>query len=133
MGNCFDTSEGDAIPRYEPVDATPLKDSQALMIFVLGGPGVGKSTLCKKLAPKYGLFLIPVSQILRDEVATGSERGRYFEQIMRKGSNVPADIIVQLVIREMLKKQNAYGYLIIGFPRDKNQVIICQPTAGLIW
>nr|XP_034186613.1 uncharacterized protein LOC117607250 [Osmia lignaria] len=52
MGNCFDTSERDTIPRYESVDATPLKDSQALMIFVLGGPGVGKTTLCKKLAPK---------------------------------------------------------------------------------
>lgn len=44
---------------------------------------------------------------------------------MIKGNVIPAEYIVQLVVREMLKDDapTTVGYLIVGFPRDKKQVI----------
>lgn len=129
MGNCFGVDEGRLIPRDEPLDTTPLKNNRAIIIFVVGGPGVGRTSLCRKLAPKYGLFLISVSEILRREVDRGSEKARHYKRIMEKGKNIPADIAVHLVVKKMLTQPNAYGYLVIGFPRDKKQVIINGATA----
>ncbi|XP_017791490.1 PREDICTED: adenylate kinase isoenzyme 1-like [Habropoda laboriosa] len=124
MGNCFDKDQEHRIPLGDRVDPAPLKSSESLIIFVVGGPGVGKSTLCKKLMTKYGLILVWVSNILREEVATDSERGQLFKAIMERGENVPAEVIVQLVVRKMLQYPHAYGYLIVGFPRDKKQAVL---------
>lgn len=122
MGVCF-SRDGYEIPRDEPVDTTPLKNNRALIIFVVGGPGVGKHTLCRRLATNYGLLPIPLSSMMREEVNKGTAKGLYFKRLMEQGKIVPADIIVQLVLRKMLSDLNAYGYLVIGFPRDKKQVI----------
>ncbi|CAK9831637.1 Adenylate kinase isoenzyme 1 [Anthophora retusa] len=124
MGICFDKAPGRHIPISQQMDITPLTKSSAVIIFVVGGPGVGKSTLCRKLTAKYGLVLIWVSNILREEVDSGSERGQLFKAIMAKGENVPAEIIVQLVVKKMLEYPQAIGYLIVGFPRDKKQAVL---------
>ncbi|OAD59494.1 Adenylate kinase isoenzyme 1 [Eufriesea mexicana] len=124
MGNCWYKDGRDLIPMEERVDPGPLKYSRSVIIFVIGGPGVGKSTLCKKLATKYGLTLIWVSNILREEVASGSDRGNLFKAFMEKGAVIPAAVIVQLVVRKMLAHPNAHGYLIVGFPRNKKQAVL---------
>lgn len=124
MGNCVDRDGRDLIPMEERVDPSPLKQTRAVIIFVIGGPGVGKSTLCKKLATKYGLVLIWLSNMLREEVSSGSARGNRFKEFMEKGEVIPADVMVQLVVQKMLDQPNALGYLVVGFPRNKRQVNI---------
>lgn len=106
------------------VDPRPLRGSQAIVIFLVGGPGIGKNTLGKKLASKYNFVLVSVSGMLREEVARGTETGHLYKSYMEKGDILPAVPVVQLVVRRMLAYPDAYGYLIVGFPRDKKQVII---------
>lgn len=89
----------DGIPRRDPVDTAALKKSKGLIILVIGGSGVGK------LATKYRLQLISPSDILRSEVDSESERGHRFEEIMRRGCHVPADVIVQLVEEKRWRSQ----------------------------
>ncbi|KAG7202117.1 hypothetical protein KM043_015805 [Ampulex compressa] len=122
MGMCF--GKADDIPRNPAVDVAPLKENQGLIVFLIGGPGAGKTTLAKKLAGKYGLFLVSASDLLREEVRAGTERGQRFEEIMKKGCNVPADVIVQMVEEKMITQPNASGYLLVGFPRDKKQAVM---------
>ncbi|EZA51671.1 Adenylate kinase isoenzyme [Ooceraea biroi] len=123
MGICFGKRKDDGIPRKDPVDTTALKQSESLIIFVIGGPGAGKFTLGRRLAARYGFQFISPSDILRSEVDSGSERGRRFEEIMRQGRHVPADVIVQLVEEKMMTQPNAVGYLVVDFPRDRRQAI----------
>lgn len=124
MGNCIEKETENFLALMGPrVDATPLKEGEEPLIFLIGGPGVGKNTLSKKLASRYNLKLVSVTNILREEVNKETDRGKFFKSYMEKGNIIPAEYIVQLVIREMLKNQSTIGYLVVGFPRDKKQVI----------
>lgn len=59
-------------------------------VFVLvGGPGCGKGTQCDKIVQKYGFTHLSSGDLLRDEVASGSERGKALNAIMEKGDLVP--------------------------------------------
>ncbi|CAL7951923.1 unnamed protein product [Xylocopa violacea] len=124
MGICFEKYRLQPSPAFARLNLTPLKESRAVIIFVVGGPGAGKSTLCKRLAAKYGMTLILVSDILREEIRSGSEQGQYFKMFMDTGDIVPANPIVQLVVEKMLANLNTTGYLVVGFPRDKKQAVL---------
>lgn len=125
MGNCIDRETENFLALMGPrVDTKPLKHGEECIIFLIGGPGVGKNTLSEKLSSRYNLKLISVTNILREEVNKETDRGKFFKSYMIKGNVIPADYIVQLVVREMLKDApTTVGYLIVGFPRDKKQVI----------
>ncbi|KAK1131705.1 hypothetical protein K0M31_015865 [Melipona bicolor] len=124
MGICFNKDGKDLILTGDRVDPRPLRESQAIVIFVVGGPGVGKNSLGKKLALKYNFVLVSISAILCEEIARGTERGHLYKSFMEKGDLLPAVMVVQLVVRKMLAYPDANGYLIIGFPRDKKQAVL---------
>merc|ERR1712080_607723 len=59
-----------------PVDCSALTASGLPIVWVLGGPGCGKGTQCDKIVAKYGYTHLPSGDLLREEVASGSERGK---------------------------------------------------------
>lgn len=54
-----------------------------------GGPGSGKGTQCEKIVAKYGYTHLSSGDLLRAEVASGSDRGKQLQAIMQKGELVP--------------------------------------------
>jgi adenylate kinase len=94
----------------------------ARIIFVLGGPGSGKGTQCDKIVAKYGFTHLSTGDLLRDEVASGSDRGKKLTEIMEKGDLVPLDTVLGLLRDAMIKKAaTSKGFLIDGYPRELDQ------------
>ena len=54
-----------------------------------GGPGCGKGTQCERIVAKYGLKHLSSGDLLREEVASGSAKGKELNAIMERGELVP--------------------------------------------
>jgi len=99
-----------------------LKNSNLPIVWVLGGPGSGKGTQCEKLVARYGFVHLSSGDLLREEVASGSEKGKELNAMMQKGILVPRDVVLDLIKQAMLRKlPEAKGYLIDGYPREIEQ------------
>ncbi|KAG5835220.1 adenylate kinase isoenzyme 1 isoform X2 [Anguilla rostrata] len=98
------------------------KLKNAKIIFVVGGPGSGKGTQCEKVVAKYGYTHLSSGDLLRAEVASGSERGKQLSAIMQKGELVPLDTVLDMIKEAMIAKADvSKGYLIDGYPREVKQ------------
>lgn len=101
---------------------TCVKQSNAPVIWILGGPGCGKGTQCDKIVKKYNFKHFSTGDLLRAEVASGSDKGKELKEIMSKGALVSNDDVLQILERAMVKvSDSANGFLIDGYPREKDQ------------
>jgi len=115
---CIPSSRGKPADKAET--SSDLKNVR--VIFVLGGPGSGKGTQCERIVEKYGFTHLSSGDLLREEVASGSERGKKITEIMEKGDLVPLDTVLELLKDAMLKKAaDSKGFLIDGYPRELEQ------------
>merc|ERR1712117_925486 len=83
------------------IDKTPLKETKLPIIWVLGGPGCGKGTQCERIVAKYGFTHLSSGDLLRDEVKSGSDRGKQLTEIMEKGDLVPLFVVLDLLAEAM--------------------------------
>ncbi|HSW01899.1 MAG TPA: adenylate kinase [Sedimentisphaerales bacterium] len=90
-----------------------------MRIVLLGAPGAGKGTHCKRIADRYGLLHLSSGDILRRERAAGTELGRKAQSYMDAGALVPDDLIVEMMSQAM--KNASSGFVLDGFPRTVNQ------------
>ncbi|XP_072754221.1 adenylate kinase isoenzyme 1 [Anoplolepis gracilipes] len=110
------------IPRSNKLDVSTIIESRLPIIFLIGGPGAGKSTQCIRIGEHYGFCTIITRDLLRNEIATGSQKGVILAYLISDGKLVPADVMVELIKAKMLSTfNNSRGFLVSGFPRDKAQ------------
>ena len=93
-----------------------------MRIVLLGAPGAGKGTQCKRIVDKYGLIHLSSGDILRQERAAGSELGKKALQFMDSGALVPDELIVEMMIGAISKAPKT-GFILDGFPRTVNQAV----------
>jgi adenylate kinase len=89
-------------------------------IVLLGAPGAGKGTHCKRIVERYGLLHLSSGDILRQERAAGSAIGRKAQKYMDSGELVPDEVIVEMMAGA-IKKAPQSGFVLDGFPRTVNQ------------
>ncbi|EFA06562.1 UMP-CMP kinase-like Protein [Tribolium castaneum] len=88
------------------------------VVFVLGPPGVGKGTQCRKIASYYGFVHISAGELLRRErQVRNSVHGELIDSCIKDGKIVPAEITCKLLERHMEESQQD-RFLIDGFPRN---------------
>lgn len=61
--------------------------------------------------------------LLRDEVNSGSAKGKELQEIMKSGKLVPLTEVLGLLKAAMTKNESANGFLIDGYPREVEQAI----------
>ena len=95
-------------------------------MFVLGGPGAGKTTLCAALAEATRYATIAPSELLRAErFKKGSDLGKVIDGYLKRGQYVPVEITVGLVKSAMADAERASGarqFVIDGFPARPDNV-----------
>ena len=88
---------------------------------LLGAPGAGKGTQAPLLAERLGVPVLASGDLLRAEVASGSEIGREVDAMMRSGELVPDDLMARLFLGRLDRPDAAEGAILDGFPRTRRQ------------
>ena len=88
---------------------------------LLGAPGAGKGTQAPLLSASLGVPVLASGDLLRAEVASGSEIGRQVDEIMRSGELVPDELVVRLFLSRLDQEDAADGAILDGFPRTRRQ------------
>ncbi|KAJ6877797.1 adenylate kinase 2 [Populus alba x Populus x berolinensis] len=71
---------------------------------------------------QYGLVHIAAGDLLRAEIASGSENGKRAKEYMEKGQLVPKEIVVMMVKDRLLQPDSQEnGWLLDGYPRSLSQ------------
>ncbi|XP_038110186.1 adenylate kinase isoenzyme 1 isoform X1 [Culex quinquefasciatus] len=116
------TSPGTSAPQTPTAAGEIIRDSNVPIIWVLGGPGCGKGTQCEKIVAKYNFSHFSTGDLLRDEVASGSDQGKELQEMMKKGLLVSNETVLKLLEAAMTKALGGtVGYLIDGYPREPAQ------------
>jgi UMP-CMP kinase len=112
-----------------------LSPDDALIIFVLGGPGSGKGTQCAKLVKDYGFKHLSAGDLLREEQdRPGSEFGEMIKKDIREGNIVPMEVTIQLLENAILKEIEGgkSRFLIDGEFDSLTQGGTCRPFSTQI-
>ena len=92
-----------------------------LNLILLGPPGAGKGTQADRLRDDFGLPHISTGDILRAQVAEGTDLGREAKRFMDAGELVPDEVIVGMITQRVGDGDARDGFLLDGFPRNAQQ------------
>ena len=121
-------------------DGDPRFSAPPNVVFVLGGPGAGKGTMCAVACEQLGWAHLSAGDLLRAERAKGGALGEKINAIIVAGEIVPSHITVQLLRNAMLAVDRASSagagggapsnFLVDGFPRNQENVDAWEAVVG---
>jgi len=91
------------------------------VVFILGGPGAGKGTICSRIVEDYHWVHLSAGDLLRAERQNPeSKNGQLIEHYIKEGKIVPVEITVNLIKKAMFQhvKHGNTVFLVDGFPRN---------------
>jgi len=93
-----------------------------LNIILCGAPGSGKGTQSAFIAQKYGVQHLSTGDVLRAEIATGSELGKQIDAIISKGNLVPDEMMLGVIENYIANlPADCKGTIFDGYPRTVAQ------------
>ncbi|WP_374163095.1 adenylate kinase [Arcticibacter sp. MXS-1] len=92
-----------------------------LNLVLFGPPGAGKGTQSQKLIEKYQLVHLSTGDILRNEIANGTELGLEAKKLMDQGILVPDHVVIGMISNKLDSNKDAKGFIFDGFPRTVAQ------------
>jgi adenylate kinase len=92
-----------------------------LNLILLGPPGAGKGTQADRLQSDFALAHISTGDMLRAQVAQGTELGMEAQRYMQAGELVPDEVIVGMITSRISVDDARDGFLLDGFPRNESQ------------
>ena len=103
-----------------------------LNLILLGPPGAGKGTQAERLRADFALAHISTGDMLRAQVAEGTELGQQAQRYMSAGELVPDEVIIGMIVERLSAPDARDGFLLDGFPRNEQQAdALGEALAGL--
>ena len=90
-------------------------------VVLLGPPGAGKGTQAKRIMERYLIPQVSTGDLLRENVAQGTELGQAAKCVMARGELVSDDLVCEMVRQRLSQKDCERGYVLDGFPRTAAQ------------
>ena len=95
-------------------------------LLFLGPPGAGKGTQAALICESGGMKHLSTGDLLRGEVAAGTDLGKEAEAVMNSGELV-SDALVLAIVESQMKSLRGNGWLLDGFPRTVPQAEALEP------
>lgn len=114
---------------YDPRQPCP----QPNVVFVLGGPGAGKGTMCELAESQLGWTHLSTGELLRDEQKTGGPHAAAIEECLAAGKLVPNEIVVTLLqntMEQITRTTGKTNFLLDGFPRSLSNLEAWHASFG---
>ena len=97
-------------------------EEHPMKYFVLfGPPGAGKGTQAAAMSERYHLHHISTGDLLRKEIAAGTELGLQAKALIEDGRLVPDTVVQGMIHSEFKSVTDVKGFLLDGFPRTISQ------------
>jgi adenylate kinase len=90
-------------------------------LIMFGPPGAGKGTQAKRIQDRYQIKQLSTGDMLRGEVASGSELGQKLKKVMDAGELVSDDLIIEIIGNCITQPECEKGFILDGFPRTVAQ------------
>ncbi len=88
-----------------------------LNVVIFGAPGSGKGTQSERIVEKYGLDHISTGDVLRGEIAAGTELGKIAKTLIDNGQLIPDALMVDILAAKLDSLVGSKGVIFDGFPR----------------
>ena len=93
-------------------------DADKMKYYVLfGPPGAGKGTHASAMVGRYDFHHISTGELLRKEIAAGTELGLQAKALIEDGRLVPDEVVIGMIASEFKNVKGVKGFLLDGFPR----------------
>ena len=109
------------VHHYDPREACPSPN----VVFVIGGPGSGKGTMCELAEEQLGWHHLSTGDLLRAEMESGGPNAATIEKFTTNGELVPNEIVVVLMknaMEHLTRTTGSNNFLLDGFPRSLNNM-----------
>ena len=93
----------------------------SLNLLLLGPQGAGKGTQAKRISAEYGIPHISTGDMLRAEIAAGTELGERVRPILERGALVEDDLMIEVIRSRLGAPDTQNGFILDGFPRTMGQ------------
>ena len=84
---------------------------------LFGPPGAGKGTQATAMVERYNLRHLSTGELLRKEIAEGTELGLKAKSLIEAGSLVPDEVVEGMIDNAFKTTEGVSGFLLDGFPR----------------
>lgn len=118
----MDEEEDETCYAEGTTDSYCTEQKKPKVIFIIGGPGSGKTVQTERMEERFGVRRLTVGDLLCNELQSHSSRGRHLRDVLERGEQLPEELLLELLCEAVSSSLRIGRSLVVsGFPRDVRQ------------